>query len=112
MFSRTAAFVADIDLLLTPATIVPAYPVEDRYVAANGITFETYIDWLAIAYAITLTGLPALSLPARLTEDGLPVGMQLVGKTRGEAMLSPQQVENPRPPADTDHPCRRQLSIH
>ena len=88
LFSRTVAFMADIDLLLTPATIVPAYPVEDRYVAAcNGITFETYIDWLAIAYAITLTGLPALSLPAGLTEDGLPVGMQLVGKTRGEAML-------------------------
>ena len=59
MFSRTAAFLAVIDLLLTPATIVPAYPVEDRYVAAcNGITFDTYIDWLAIAYAITLTGLP------------------------------------------------------
>jgi len=88
LFNRTAAFLDDIDLLLTPATIVPPYPVEERFVkACNGVEFETYIDWLAIAYAITLTSLPALSLPAGLTPDGLPVGLQLVGKPRGEAML-------------------------
>ena len=88
IFSRMAAFMEDVDLLMTPATIVAAYPVEERYVAAcNGVEFETYIDWLAIAYAITLTGLPALSVPCGLTADGLPVGLQFVGKTRGEAML-------------------------
>lgn len=88
IFVRMAAFMEEFDLLLTPATIVPAYPVEERYVAScNGVEFETYIDWLAIAYVITLTGLPALSLPAGLTHDGLPVGLQLVGETRGEAML-------------------------
>jgi len=88
LFDRATDFMRDVDLLITPATIVPPYPVEERYVrACNGVEFDTYIDWLAIAYAITLTSLPALSLPAGLTPDGLPVGLQLVGKPRGEAML-------------------------
>lgn len=88
IFANAENFMRDVDLLLTPATITPPFPVEERFVTAcNGVEFDTYIDWLAIAYAITLTGLPALSLPCGLTQNGLPVGLQLVGKTRGEAML-------------------------
>ena len=88
IYHNAAAFMADIDLLLTPATIVAPYPVEDRFVTScNGVDFDTYIDWLAIAYAITLTGLPALSLPCGVTASGLPVGLQMVGKPRGEAQL-------------------------
>ena len=91
LFGRLAEFMRDFDLLLTPATIVGPYPVEQRYVeACDGVEFETYIDWLAIAYAVTLTGLPALSLPAGLMEDGLPIGLQCVGQPRGEAMLLSQ----------------------
>ena len=88
IYYNAAAFMADVDLLMTPATIVPPYPVDDRYVSqCNGVEFDTYIDWLAIAYAITLTILPALSVPCGMTDQGLPVGMQLVGKPRGEAQL-------------------------
>ena len=88
IYQNAAAFMADVDLLLTPATIVPPYPVDDRYVSqCNGVEFETYIDWLSIAYAITLTSLPALSVPCGMTDQGLPVGMQLVGKPRGEDQL-------------------------
>ena len=88
IYTHASQFMADIDLLLTPATIVPPYPVNDRFVTeCNGVIFETYIDWLAIAYAITLTGLPALSLPCGMTKTGLPVGLQLIGKPRGEAKL-------------------------
>ena len=88
LFRRAAEFMEGFDLLLTPATIVGPYPVEQRYVeACDGVEFETYVDWLAIAYAVTLTGLPALSLPAGLMEGGLPVGLQCVGQPRGEAAL-------------------------
>ncbi len=86
--ARAQAFFETYDLLVCPATIVPPFPVEVRYpTACAGVVFETYIDWLAIAYAITLTGCPALSLPCGFTASGLPVGLQLVGPPRGEGPL-------------------------
>jgi amidase len=82
---RMLAFLEAYDLLLCPSTIVAAFPIEERYLAAcNGVTFETYIDWLAIAYAITLTCCPALSLPCGFTAEGLPVGLQVVSAPRRE----------------------------
>ncbi|MCO6392153.1 amidase [Aliihoeflea aestuarii] len=88
IITRALAFFDDYDLLLTPATIVAPFPVENRYVTeCAGKTFETYIDWLAIAYAITLTTAPALSLPCGFTREGLPVGLQIVARPRGEARL-------------------------
>lgn len=86
--ARARAFFDTYDLLLCPATIVAAYPVEQTYVTeCAGVTFETYIDWLAVAYAITLTGHPALSLPCGFTDAGLPVGLQMVGRWQDEAGL-------------------------
>ena len=88
MTANLAAFFETYDLLLTPATIVPPFPVEGRTVTeCAGVTLDTYIDWLAIAFAITLTSAPALSLPCGFTEDGLPVGLQMVGALRGEGPL-------------------------
>jgi amidase len=88
MQRRTAAFLADRDLLCCPAAIVPPFPVERRHVEElNGRRFPSYIDWVAISYAITLTGCPSLSLPCGFTEAGLPVGLQIVGPPRGEARL-------------------------
>jgi amidase len=73
---------------LSPATIVPPYPVEQRFVAELGDhKFDNYVEWLSIAYAITLTGYPAVSVPAGFTQEALPVGLQLVGGPRGEADL-------------------------
>ena len=88
MTQSHAAFFETYDLLLTPATIVQPYAVEDRTVmSCDGVAFETYIDWLAIAFAVTLTSAPAMSLPCGFTDDGLPVGLQMVGALRGEAPL-------------------------
>jgi amidase len=86
--SRALKFFETYDLLLTPATIVPPFPVEQRYVAAcNGVTFDNYLDWLAIAYAITMVCCPGLSLPCGFTAQGLPVGLQIAGPPRSEARV-------------------------
>lgn len=85
---RAREFFETYDLLLSPATIVPPYPVEQRYVEqCNGHVFSNYIEWCSIAYAITITGFPCLSAPAGFTQSGLPVGLQIVGPPRGEADL-------------------------
>jgi len=88
LFQRMASFLETYDLLLTPATICAAFPVGERYLAeCAGHRFETYIDWLAIAYAITLAFCPALSLPCGFTRLGLPVGLQIVGPSRREGRV-------------------------
>jgi len=88
LFRRVAAFFEDHDLLACPVMQAPPYAVEATYVdSINGKQLDSYIDWISITFAITLTGCPALSLPCGFTETGLPVGLQLVGKPRGEAAL-------------------------
>jgi amidase len=68
---RMNGFFDTYDLLLCPATIVAAYPVEERYVReCAGHNFSNYVESLAIAYAITLTASPALSLPCSFTRNG------------------------------------------
>jgi amidase len=88
MTARTLEFFRTYDLLLTPATIVAPFPVENRYVAeCAGKKFDNYVEWLGIVYAITLVCCPALSLPCGFTASGLPVGLQMVAPPRGEAQL-------------------------
>jgi amidase len=71
-----------------PTTIVPPFPIENRYVAeCDGKRFENYIEWLGIVYAITLACCPALSLPCGFTASGLPVGLQVVGAPRADAQV-------------------------
>ena len=70
--ARALTFFDTYDLLLTPATIVPPFPIEQRYVGeCNGTKFSNYLDWLAIAYAITMVCCPALSLPCGFTAERL-----------------------------------------
>ena len=88
MTARTLEFFGTYDLLLTPATIVAPFPVENRYVAeCAGKKFDNYVEWLGIVYAITLVCCPALSLPCGFTASGLPVGTADGGGAarRGEA---------------------------
>jgi amidase len=88
MTARTLEFFQTYDLLLTPATIVAPFPIENRYVAeCAGRKFDNYVEWLGIVYAITLVCCPALSLPCGFTASGLPVGLQMVGPPRGEGRL-------------------------
>ena len=88
LFQRARAFFATYDLILCPTTIVPPYPVEQRYVTeCNGHKFDTYVDWLTIVSAFTLVVSPAISIPAGFTKSGLPVGIQIAAPCRGEAKL-------------------------
>ena len=85
---RMLTFFKNYDLLLTPATIVAPFPIEHRYVSeCAGKKFDNYVEWLGIVYAITLACCPALSLPCGFTASGLPVGLQMVAPSRGEAAL-------------------------
>ncbi|MGY8661833.1 amidase family protein [Bradyrhizobium sp. UFLA05-109] len=88
MTARAVEFFKTYDLLLTPTTIVPPFPIENRYVAeCAGKRFDNYIEWLGIVYAITLACCPSLSLPCGFTESGLPVGVQVVGAPRSDAQI-------------------------
>ena len=79
LFHRFRALFERFDLLLTPAAPVKPFPVEMNFpTEINGQEFENYVDWIAPAFLITLVSLPAGSVPAGLTRDGLPVGMQVV----------------------------------
>lgn len=73
------------DHLLTPCMAVPPFPVEQNYPETlAGKKMETYIDWLAPTFVLSLAGLPVASVPCGCDSNGLPVGMQVVGKPVGE----------------------------
>ena len=90
IFHSVAKFFEKYDLLACPCAIVPPYDAELRYVESVGdVRFETYYEWIAITFSITLTACPVLAIPAGFTKDGLPVGLQLVASPRREdALLS------------------------
>tara|TARA_B100001057_G_scaffold113539_1_gene111837 strand:+ start:1397 stop:2830 length:1434 start_codon:yes stop_codon:yes gene_type:complete len=83
-------FLNKFDFLITPTAPVAPPPYEDRYVQSiEGIETKSYIDWLALGYAISVTGCPAVSIPCGFTSDGLPVGIQIVALPhREKALLS------------------------
>ncbi|MBY0613563.1 MAG: amidase [Beijerinckiaceae bacterium] len=86
MLHRSLTFFETYDLLLCPTTIVPPFPVEERYVkSVEGVEFGNYVEWLAIVYAVTLICSPALSLPCGWTGKGLPVGLQIIGRPGADA---------------------------
>ena len=88
LYHRMAAFFRTYDLLLCPAACIAPFPVSTRWLRElNGVAFDNYVEWIRITYAITLTASPALSLPCGFTADGRPVGLQMVGRPRGEADL-------------------------
>lgn len=88
LFQNASRFMLDYDLLICPAAIVAPFPVEERYPGFGaGLAYSEYYRWLAIVYAITVTTLPVITIPCGKTDDGLPVGLQLIGKAHGEREL-------------------------
>jgi amidase len=86
LFRRFQAIFETSDILICPAASVVPYPVEDVYVAEiDGETLPSYITWIAITYAITLTTHPATVIPCGLGPSGMPFGLQIVGRHRDDA---------------------------
>ena len=88
LWHRVREFMETRDLLILPTTAVPPFPVEQPYpTEINGKPLDHYIQWAYLTYAITLTGLPVISIPCGFTRSGLPVGLQIVGRRRQEAAV-------------------------
>jgi len=80
IFGRMREFLGGFDVLALPTVQVLPFPVEREWLThINGVPQETYIDWMRTCSRITVTEHPAVSVPAGLSADGLPAGLQLVG---------------------------------
>jgi amidase len=85
LYHRTREFMEGHEFLLLPTVQVLPFDVTQPYVIEiNGVRLPTYIDWMRTCSDITVTGLPAISVPAGFTDDGLPVGLQIVGRHQDE----------------------------
>jgi amidase len=85
---RVSEFWDRVEVLACPVTQIAPFDVTLDWVHdIDGQPQRTYLDWMASAYLISVTGLPAISVPAGFTPDGLPVGLQLVGRRRADWQL-------------------------
>lgn len=107
VFGRMREFLRDFDVFALPAAQVLPFSVDKEWLTEiNGVPQETYIDWLRTCSRITVTAHPAVSVPAGLSANGLPAGLQLVGRYGGddrllaiaeaaEAVLTPEPLRPP-----------------
>jgi amidase len=85
LFERMAAFFERFDVLVAPTTQVLPFPVELEYpTEIAGVHQDNYLEWMRSCTVISATGSPALSVPGGFTDDGLPVGLQIIGPARAD----------------------------
>jgi Asp-tRNA(Asn)/Glu-tRNA(Gln) amidotransferase A subunit family amidase len=83
-WAEVHAFLARFDLLLTPTVAVAPFPAGQappRDIAGQRVSV---LGWMAFTYLFNLTGQPAASVPAGVTDDGRPVGLQIVGRRHAD----------------------------
>jgi amidase len=86
--ARASIFFERYDVLAMPTVQVPPFEAELEYpTVVAGVEMKTYVDWMESCWAITVTGHPAISVPCGFTPDGLPIGIQLVGRRWGDLAL-------------------------
>jgi aspartyl-tRNA(Asn)/glutamyl-tRNA(Gln) amidotransferase subunit A len=84
---RLAAALRDVDLLVTPTLPITATPIGEPAVTIRGVDQPIYLALLRNTEPFNLTGLPALAVPCGFAQNGLPVGLQIVGRAFDEAGL-------------------------
>jgi Asp-tRNA(Asn)/Glu-tRNA(Gln) amidotransferase A subunit family amidase len=88
IYRRWQTFFQNWDVILTPSITISPRPWRELYPAEiDGKATRTYFHWLALAYAVTLPGHPAVSLPVGLDHHGMPFGLQIVGPRGGDAFV-------------------------
>lgn len=113
ILARFHAAMAGCDLILAPTTPVSPFPWTTLYAdTVDGQAQSNYYRWLALTYVVTLTTLPALSLPCGLDHAGMPFGLQLIGRFRADhhvlgvaaaleqAFAGSDELRRPRPALD------------
>ncbi len=85
IWEKVNRFFNKYDLLLTPTMPIPPFPAEMVYpTEIDGKPMKHYIDWVWLTYAISVTGSPAISVPCGWNHQGLPIGLQIVGRYLAE----------------------------
>jgi amidase len=85
LYQRMRTFLEKYEFLLAPVSQLPPFPVATEYpTEIAGVRMTNYLDWMKSCYYVTITSHPAISVPAGFTTDGLPVGLQIVGRYRDD----------------------------
>jgi amidase len=84
-WDRMRVFQETYEYFIVPSTQVPPFPIDLPYVTEiAGVKMNTYIDWMKCCYFISMLECPSMSVPCGFTPEGLPVGLQIVGRHRNE----------------------------
>jgi len=106
-------FMTNYDLLLTPTLAVPPFPVHMQGPEIIDGRMVANTQWLAFTFPINLTGQPAASVPAGFTSDGLPIGLQIVGRHLDDQLVlrASAAFEKARPWRNTWPPLLKELGL-